>query len=155
MHNHRRVCSLYRRYRYTAYRQLARWVYQWLGQNARVVLPACAVSQIRGAFPSEDNTYHGFACAWIAPDCALVVCHYARLLGTFVGRTKRVGSSNCFPLHLERWVFHHQHHWVFQRVDVLYNKVLLCQKRIMYFTDVCKVLCHTKWALVRIAQLVL
>ncbi|KAK7502897.1 hypothetical protein BaRGS_00005846 [Batillaria attramentaria] len=49
-----------RRHRYTAYRQLARFIWQYLGRHIRVVLPACAVLTIRKAFPSADGTYTGF-----------------------------------------------------------------------------------------------
>ena len=48
------------RYRYTAYRQLTRFVWGFLGKSIRVVLPACAVSSIRKTFPSEDGTYTGY-----------------------------------------------------------------------------------------------
>lgn len=48
----------YRKYRYTAYRQLTRWCWGWLGKDIRIILPACAVKKIRESFPSE--TYTGF-----------------------------------------------------------------------------------------------
>jgi len=47
-----------RKYRYTAYRQLIRWCYGYLGRQIRVVIPACAVHKIRDTFNS--NQYHGF-----------------------------------------------------------------------------------------------
>lgn len=47
-----------RKYRYTAYRQLTRWCWGWLGRSVRVVLLACAVNKIRETFPSD--TYTGF-----------------------------------------------------------------------------------------------
>ncbi|XP_060564870.1 P2X purinoceptor 7-like [Ruditapes philippinarum] len=47
-----------RRHRYTAYRQLARWCWGYLGKEVRVVLPSCAVIKIRTTYPSED--YEGF-----------------------------------------------------------------------------------------------
>ena len=46
------------RYRYTAYRQLARWCWAYLGKYVRVPLPSCAVQRIREEFPSFD--YVGF-----------------------------------------------------------------------------------------------
>lgn len=49
---------LHERYRYTAYRQLARWCWGYLGREIRVPLPACAVNRIREEFPSID--YVGF-----------------------------------------------------------------------------------------------
>ncbi|KAK7480235.1 hypothetical protein BaRGS_00028511 [Batillaria attramentaria] len=50
-----------RRYRYTAYRQLVRFVWHFLGRHIRVVLPACAVLAIRRAFSSADGSYTGFS----------------------------------------------------------------------------------------------
>ncbi|XP_006824597.1 uncharacterized protein LOC102806348, partial [Saccoglossus kowalevskii] len=51
------------RYRHTAYRQLARWCWGFLGKSVRVVLPACAVSCIRAHFPppgpEENAVYMG------------------------------------------------------------------------------------------------
>ena len=47
-----------RKYRYTAYRQLVRWCYRYLGKQIRVVLPSCAVNRIRAEFTSD--IYHGF-----------------------------------------------------------------------------------------------
>lgn len=49
-------CFVYRRYRYTAYRQLIRWSYGYLGQEVRVVIPACAVNKIRETFGSVNYT---------------------------------------------------------------------------------------------------
>eukprot|EP00105_Crassostrea_gigas_P005802 XP_011419520.1 PREDICTED: uncharacterized protein LOC105322480 [Crassostrea gigas] len=46
------------RNRYTAYRQLARWCWGFLGKNVRVPLPSCAVAKIRETFSSEQ--YQGF-----------------------------------------------------------------------------------------------
>lgn len=49
------------RYRYTAYRQLVRWCWGFLGKTVRVPLPACAVHIIRQTFPSQDgNGFTGF-----------------------------------------------------------------------------------------------
>ncbi|XP_061192987.1 P2X purinoceptor 7-like [Saccostrea echinata] len=45
---------------YTAYRQLARWAWGYLGKKVRVVLPSCAVTCIRNTFPSESGHYTGF-----------------------------------------------------------------------------------------------
>uniref|UniRef100_A0A3B3CPU1 P2X purinoreceptor 7 intracellular domain-containing protein n=1 Tax=Oryzias melastigma TaxID=30732 RepID=A0A3B3CPU1_ORYME len=49
------------RYRYTAYRQLARLAWGWLGKHVRVVLPACAVCKIREVYPSQSGQYKNFA----------------------------------------------------------------------------------------------
>uniref|UniRef100_A0A1X7SHA8 P2X purinoreceptor 7 intracellular domain-containing protein n=1 Tax=Amphimedon queenslandica TaxID=400682 RepID=A0A1X7SHA8_AMPQE len=46
------------KYRYTSYRQLVWWCWGWLGKDVRVVLPSCAVAEIR-RFPS--TTYTGFS----------------------------------------------------------------------------------------------
>lgn len=46
------------RYRYTAYRQLVRWCFGYLGKEIRVPLPSCAVNRIREEYPSID--YQGF-----------------------------------------------------------------------------------------------
>ncbi|KAI9529000.1 hypothetical protein NQZ68_015767 [Dissostichus eleginoides] len=45
------------RHRYTAYRQLVRLCWGYLGRDIRVPLPSCAVNRIRRQFPSMD--YHG------------------------------------------------------------------------------------------------
>ena len=50
--------TLYRQYRYIAYRQLTTWCWGYLGKHRRVVLPSCAVNKIREAFPSDG--YIGF-----------------------------------------------------------------------------------------------
>ncbi|XP_064476348.1 uncharacterized protein LOC135390556 [Ornithodoros turicata] len=52
---------IHKRYRYTAYRQFARWVWHKLGKNKRMVIPACAVNTIREAFPSEPSTGFRYA----------------------------------------------------------------------------------------------
>lgn len=46
------------RNRYTAYRQLVRWCWGYLGRNVRFPLPACAVIKIRQTF--QSNQYRGF-----------------------------------------------------------------------------------------------
>ena len=46
-----------RRSRYTAYRQLARWLHGRMGRHHRTPLPACCVEMIHKAFPSPDGTY--------------------------------------------------------------------------------------------------
>ena len=46
------------KYRYTAYRQLVRWCWGYLGKEVRVPLPACAVKRIREEFPNTE--YKGF-----------------------------------------------------------------------------------------------
>ncbi|XP_048739500.2 P2X purinoceptor 7-like [Ostrea edulis] len=50
--------SMNERNRYTAYRQLARWCWGYLGKSVRVPLPSCAVTKIRETFSSEE--YHGY-----------------------------------------------------------------------------------------------
>lgn len=47
---HKYAFFYYRRNRYTAYRQLVRWCWGYLGRNVRVPLPACAVTKIRHTF---------------------------------------------------------------------------------------------------------
>ncbi|XP_071852982.1 uncharacterized protein [Apostichopus japonicus] len=50
--------SIQEKYRHTAYRQLVRMSWQFLGKQVCVVLPSCAVRRIREALPSEQ--YEGF-----------------------------------------------------------------------------------------------
>lgn len=45
-------------YRHLAYRRFVRWIWHFLGKTNRKILPACVVSKIREAFPSEQ--YCGF-----------------------------------------------------------------------------------------------
>ncbi|XP_077542027.1 uncharacterized protein LOC144154800 [Haemaphysalis longicornis] len=45
-----------RKYRYISFSQLAHWLWGYLGLNNRKVLPACAVTKIRGTFPSAQYT---------------------------------------------------------------------------------------------------
>lgn len=51
----------FRKYWYTAYRQLTRWCWEALGLHNRKVLPSCAVTKIRTEFPSPSDEYTGFA----------------------------------------------------------------------------------------------
>ncbi len=44
------------RYRYTAYRELVRMCWGYIGKHIRLTLPACAVMRIRNTFPSESYT---------------------------------------------------------------------------------------------------
>lgn len=44
--------------RHTAYRQMVRWCWQFLGRRVRVPLPSCAVTMIRNTFQSPE--YRGF-----------------------------------------------------------------------------------------------
>ena len=46
--------------RYAAYRQFTWWVQVKLGRHVRRIIPSCAVSAIRKAFPENDNNYSGF-----------------------------------------------------------------------------------------------
>ncbi|XP_064457033.1 P2X purinoceptor 7-like [Ornithodoros turicata] len=48
----------YKRFRFAAYRQFTRWIWGYLGPDNRKILPACAVTAIRRAFPS--TSYIGF-----------------------------------------------------------------------------------------------
>ncbi|KAL5013486.1 hypothetical protein ScPMuIL_007756 [Solemya velum] len=49
------------RHRYTAYRQLVRWCWGYLGKSVRVPLPSCAVTLIRCTFPpQEGEQFKGF-----------------------------------------------------------------------------------------------
>lgn len=54
----------HKRQRHIAYRQLARWLFGFLGRSVRVVLPACAVSCIRAHFPppgpEDDFCFEGY-----------------------------------------------------------------------------------------------
>ncbi|XP_063951158.1 P2X purinoceptor 7-like [Lytechinus pictus] len=47
-------------YRYAAYRLFTYWVHGYLGKGVRRVIPACAVTRIREAFPEPDGNYIGF-----------------------------------------------------------------------------------------------
>jgi len=50
--------AVHKRYRYTAYRNVVRWCWGYIGKEVRVILPACVVVAVRSKFPSE--TYAGF-----------------------------------------------------------------------------------------------
>ena len=52
--------SLYRSYRYAAYRQFSWFTYVKLGRYVRRVIPSCAVSKIRETFPEADGKYVNF-----------------------------------------------------------------------------------------------
>lgn len=59
-------CILFnRKYRYISFSQLANWLLGYLGLNHRKVLPACAVTKIRGTFPSAQYTGFHHAQAWV------------------------------------------------------------------------------------------
>jgi len=47
-------------YRYAAYRQFSWFIYTKLGKNVRRIIPSCAVSRIREAFPAPDGKYVNF-----------------------------------------------------------------------------------------------
>lgn len=53
----------FRNYRYAAYRQFTWWVHNRLGRYVRKVIPACAVKEIREAYPDADGNYTGFRTA--------------------------------------------------------------------------------------------
>jgi hypothetical protein len=44
-----------RMYRYTAYRNLIRWSFGWLGKHTQKPLPSCVLHTIRNMFPNEDD----------------------------------------------------------------------------------------------------
>uniref|UniRef100_A0A803KE76 P2X purinoreceptor 7 intracellular domain-containing protein n=1 Tax=Xenopus tropicalis TaxID=8364 RepID=A0A803KE76_XENTR len=46
--------------RKAAYRSFAAWVYRYLGPETWKVIPACAVTAIRAAFPDPKGKYLGF-----------------------------------------------------------------------------------------------
>jgi hypothetical protein len=46
--------------RHVGYRNCCRFIYNHVGRNNRIVLPACAVWAIRDKFPSADGNYTGF-----------------------------------------------------------------------------------------------
>ena len=47
-------------FRKAAYRQFVMWKYGKLGYGNRRIIPSCAVTMIRAAYPSPDGTYMGF-----------------------------------------------------------------------------------------------
>ena len=52
--------SVFRAYRYAAYRQFTWWMHGWLGKRVRRVIPSCAVNLIRNSFPELNNIYIGY-----------------------------------------------------------------------------------------------
>ena len=52
--------DIHRQFRYTAYRQLTRWCWGYLGRDIRVRLPSCATQRIRATYPDASGTYCGF-----------------------------------------------------------------------------------------------
>jgi hypothetical protein len=54
------VIICYRTMRYTAYRQVIRWCYGWLGKHNRKPLPSCTVHRIRERFQAGPKGYKGF-----------------------------------------------------------------------------------------------
>lgn len=55
-----KMCNIFRKFRYVAYRQFVRWCWGFLGKNNRTPLPACVMSRIRNAFPANDGQYKNF-----------------------------------------------------------------------------------------------
>ena len=47
-------------YRFIAYRQFISWIFGWIGEDARKVIPSCGVNKIRMEFPAPDNIYIGY-----------------------------------------------------------------------------------------------
>ena len=45
----------FRRYRYVAYQQFVRWIYDVVGRNIRVPLPSCVADCVRKRFPLNKN----------------------------------------------------------------------------------------------------
>ena len=60
MHCDVTLYSIFRSYRYAAYRQFTWWVHGRLGPNKRYPIPACATHAIRTQYPSPDNVYEGY-----------------------------------------------------------------------------------------------
>jgi len=60
---------MFRQYRLVGYRHVLEWLLQGkvLGNENRIVLPSCVVTNIRQLFPSADGTYIGFK--WPSYDC--------------------------------------------------------------------------------------
>lgn len=54
------IYYVFRRYRYTAYRNLVAWAWGKVGYQQRFPLPACVVSAIRRKFPDPEQHYVGF-----------------------------------------------------------------------------------------------
>lgn len=46
--------------RYTAYRQIIRWCYGWLGKHNRKPLPSCCMNKIHERYPAGEKGYNGF-----------------------------------------------------------------------------------------------
>ena len=52
---------VYRKHRYTAYRQYVRWVYGYLGEEVRIPLPSCVYEAIQSTFvKGKDEKYVPF-----------------------------------------------------------------------------------------------
>ncbi len=49
----------FRKYRYTAYRNLVLWAWGRVGKHNRIPLPSCVLSAIRERYPSADGQYTG------------------------------------------------------------------------------------------------
>ena len=50
----------HKKYRYTAYRQIIRWCWGYLGKHIRQPLPSCVVQRIRDRFNNDNETITGF-----------------------------------------------------------------------------------------------
>jgi hypothetical protein len=49
-------------WRYVAYRKFVSWINAWttMGRHNRIVIPACAVKEIRESYPESSGIYTGF-----------------------------------------------------------------------------------------------
>ena len=46
--------------RSVAYRQVVRFIWDYMGCSKRIPLPSCIYHAIRAEFPSDNGDYHGF-----------------------------------------------------------------------------------------------
>ena len=89
------IGSYFRKYRYTAYRQLVRWCFGVLGRQVRVPLPACAVRAIRAHFPSDCDSFRGFRYPelWLSHSCFVISSVLTIKMQKFTLQTKPIFSN--------------------------------------------------------------